>query len=102
MSLPSSICESVQDPAQDPKNENSLDLCNILRNTITDLKHTIKNMESEIIFLRKENFRLENKYLKSLEMNTNVNITNIPMQQQKQRQDQTHERGFGSYGVNDW
>jgi hypothetical protein len=104
MSSPSSVCEIKEDPVQDrvnyPKNENSLELCNILRHTITDLNHTIKNMETDIIFLRKENFRLENEYLKSFEMITNLNITNRAAA--TQQQDRTHERGFGNYGVNDW
>jgi hypothetical protein len=57
-------------------------------------------METEIIFLRKENFRLQNEYLKSFEMITKLNITNRAAA--TQQQDRTHERGFGNYGVNDW
>lgn len=105
MSSPSSICEitqdQVQDPVQEPKKENTFELCNILRNTITDLTQTIKNMESEVIFLRKENIRLETEYLKSFEMHTNLNITNRMMLQTLE-QDRPNERGFGNYGVNDW
>ena len=101
MSSPSSICEIIQDhvqdpvkePVQDPKKENTFELCDILRNTITDLTQTIKNMESEVIFLRKENIRLETEYLKAFEMTTQLNLKNRQQQQ---------ERGFGSYGVTDW
>lgn len=102
MSSPSSICEIIQDhvqdpvkeqPVQNPKKENTFEVCDILRNTITDLTQTIKNMESEVIFLRKENIRLETEYLKAFEMTTQLNLKNREQQQ---------ERGFGSYGVTDW
>ena len=97
MSSPSSLCEitqdPVQDPVQEPKKENTFDVCDILRNTITDLTQTIKNMETEVIFLRKENIRLETEYLKSFEMTTQLNLKNTQKQQ---------DRGFGSYGVTDW
>ena len=97
MSSPSSICEitqdQVQDPVQEPKKENTFDVCDILRNTITDLTQTIKNMETEVIFLRKENIRLETEYLKAFEMTTQLNLKNTQKQQ---------DRGFGSYGVTDW
>lgn len=92
MSSPSSICEITQDPVQDPK-ENTFELCDILRNTITDLTQTIKNMETEVIFLRKENIRLETEHLKNFEITTQLNLKNRQQQQ---------ERGFGSYGVTDW
>ena len=95
--LLSSICEKTQDPVQEPaqypKKENTFELCDNLRNTITDLTQTIKNMESEVIFLRKENIRLETEYLKSFETITQLNLKNRQQQQ---------DRGFGSYGVTDW
>ena len=93
MSSPSSLCEITQDPVQEPKKENTFDVCDILRNTITDLTQTIKNMETEVIFLRKENIRLETEHLKNFEMTTQLNLKNRQQQQ---------ERGFGSYGVTDW
>ena len=97
MSSPSSICEitqdPVQDPVQEPKKENTFELCDILRNTITDLTQTIKNMETEVIFLRKENIRLETEHLKNFEITTQLNLKNRQQQQ---------DRGFGSYGVTDW
>ena len=50
-------------------------------------------MESEVIFLRKENIRLETEHLKNFEITTQLNLKNRQQQQ---------DRGFGSYGITDW
>lgn len=96
--------------SQPPEN---FELCEILKHTIIDLNQTIKNMETEVLFLRKENIRLTTESIKYFEMLLNSNkpkqALHLFTSTEKKKQQTSASAsasvsasGFGGYASNEW
>ncbi len=88
----------------------NLELCEILRHTIIDLNQTIKNMETEVLFLRKDNIRLTSENMKYFEMLLNSNkpkqalhlFTSTETKKEQTPSSLSSSSGFGGYASNEW